>query len=221
MVKTAAERDRFVEQNLGLVHSCANRFRGKGIEYDDLFSAGCMGLVKAFDAFDDQRGVRFSTYAVPVILGEIRRLFRDGGSVKVSRSLKELSVKVARERERFLQKTGREPTVSEIAEELMVEPDDVAEAISAGTPTVSLTESEEEGGGQLDVRVETLEEQLADTISLKEVIGQLEPKDRALILLRYFKGKTQSETAAYLGMTQVQVSRREKKILSALRERLL
>lgn len=103
----------------------------------------------------------------------------------------------------------------------MVEPDDVAEAISAGTPTVSLTESEEEGGGQLDVRVETLEEQLADTISLKEVIGQLEPKDRALILLRYFKGKTQSETAAYLGMTQVQVSRREKKILSALRERLL
>ncbi len=221
MVKTAAERDRFVEQNLGLVHSCANRFRGKGIEYDDLFSAGCMGLVKAFDAFDDQRGVRFSTYAVPVILGEIRRLFRDGGSVKVSRSLKELSVKVVRERERFLQNTGREPTVSEIAEELMVEPDDVAEAISAGTPTVSLTESEEEGGGQLDVRVETLEEQLADTISLKEVIGQLEPKDRALILLRYFKGKTQSETAAYLGMTQVQVSRREKKILSALRERLL
>lgn len=178
MVKAPAERDRFVEQNLGLVHSCANRFRGKGIEYDDLYSAGCMGLVKAFDAFDDQRGVRFSTYAVPVILGEIRRLFRDGGSVKVSRSLKELSVKVARERERFLQKTGREPTVSEIAEELMVEPDDVAEAISAGTPTVSLTESEEDGGGQLDVRVETLEEQLADTISLKEVIGQLEPKDR-------------------------------------------
>lgn len=221
MVKAPAERDRFVEQNLGLVHSCANRFRGKGIEYDDLYAAGCMGLVKAFDAFDDQRGVRFSTYAVPVILGEIRRLFRDGGSVKVSRSLKELSVKVARERERFLQKTGREPTVSEIAEELMVEPDDVAEAISAGTPTVSLTESEEEGGGQLDVRVETLEEQLADTISLKEVIGQLESKDRSLILLRYFKGKTQSETAEYLGMTQVQVSRREKKILSALRERLL
>lgn len=221
MVKAPAERDRFVEQNLGLVHSCANRFRGKGIEYDDLYSAGCMGLIKAFDAFDDQRGVRFSTYAVPVILGEIRRLFRDGGSVKVSRSLKELSVKVAKERERFLQKTGREPTVSEIAEELMVEPDDVAEAINAGTPTVSLTESEEDGGGQLDVRVETLEEQLADTISLKEVIGQLEPKDRSLILLRYFKGKTQSETAEYLEMTQVQVSRREKKILSALRERLL
>ncbi len=221
MVKAPAERDRFVEQNLGLVHSCANRFRGKGIEYDDLYAAGCMGLVKAFDAFDDQRGVRFSTYAVPVILGEIRRLFRDGGSVKVSRSLKELSVKVARERERFLLKNGKEPTVSEIAEELMIDPDDVAEAISAGTPTISLTESEEEGGGQLDIRVETLEEQIADQISLKEVIGQLDPRDRSLILLRYFKGKTQSETAEYLNMTQVQVSRREKKILSVLRERLL
>ncbi len=221
MVKTLAERDRFVEQNLGLVHSCANRFRGKGIEYDDLFSAGCMGLVKAFDAFDDQRGVRFSTYAVPVILGEIRRLFRDGGTVKVSRSLKELSIKVTRERERIIQETGREPAVSEIAEALEVEPDDVVEAISAGTPAVSLTESEEEGGGQLDVRVETLEEQLADSISLKEVIGQLEPKDRALILLRYYKGKTQSETAEYLGMTQVQISRREKKILAILRELLL
>lgn len=221
MVKAPAERDRFVKQNLGLVHSCANRFRGKGIEYDDLYAAGCMGLVKAFDAFDDQRGVRFSTYAVPVILGEIRRLFRDGGSVKVSRSLKELSVKVARERERFLLKNGKEPTVSEIAEELMIDPDDVAEAISAGTPTISLTESEEEGGGQLDIRVETLEEQIADQISLKEVIGQLDPRDRSLILLRYFKGKTQSETAEYLNMTQVQVSRREKKILSVLRERLL
>ena len=221
MVKAPAERDRFVEENMGLVHACANRFRGKGIEYDDLFSAGCMGLVKAFDAFDDQRGVRFSTYAVPVILGEMRRLFRDGGSVMVSRSLKELSMKVTRERERILQKTGREPAVSEIADALGVDPDEVVEAVNAGTPTVSLTESEEEGGGQIDVRVETLEEQLADSISLKEVIGQLEPKDRMLIVLRYFKGKTQSETAQMLGMTQVQVSRREKKILAALRERLL
>lgn len=221
MVKAPAERDRFVEQNMGLVHACANRFRGKGIEYDDLFSAGCMGLVKAFDAFDDQRGVRFSTYAVPVILGEMRRLFRDGGSVKVSRSLKELSVKVARERERIMQKTGQEPAISELADALGVTPDDVVEAVSAGTPTVSLTESEDDGGGQIDVRVETLEEQLADSISLKEVIGQLEARDRMLIVLRYFKGKTQSETAQVLDMTQVQVSRREKKILASLRERLL
>ncbi len=221
MVKAAAERDRFVEANMGLVHACANRFKGKGIEYDDLFSAGCMGLVKAFDAFDEQRGVQFSTYAVPVILGEIRRLFRDGGTVKVSRSLKERSVKVLRERERFLQSTGREPAVSELAERLDITPQEVVEALNAGTPAMSLTESEEDGGGQIDVRVDTLEEQLADSIALKEVIGQLEAQDRMLIVLRYFKGKTQTETAQYLGMTQVQVSRREKKILAALRERLL
>ncbi len=221
MVKAAAERDRFVEANMGLVHACANRFKGKGIEYDDLFSAGCMGLVKAFDAFDEQRGVQFSTYAVPVILGEIRRLFRDGGTVKVSRSLKERSVKVLRERERFLQSTGREPAVSKLAERLDITPQEVVEALNAGTPAMSLTESEEDGGGQIDVRVDTLEEQLADSIALKEVIGQLEAQDRMLIVLRYFKGKTQTETAQYLGMTQVQVSRREKKILAALRERLL
>lgn len=221
MVKAAAERDRFVEANMGLVHACANRFKGKGIEYDDLFSAGCMGLVKAFDAFDEQRGVQFSTYAVPVILGEIRRLFRDGGTVKVSRSLKERSVKVLRERERFLQSTGREPAVSELAERLDITPQEVVEALNAGTPAMSLTESEEDGGGQIDVRVDTLEEQLADSIALKEVIGQLEAQERMLIVLRYFKGKTQTETAQYLGMTQVQVSRREKKILAALRERLL
>ncbi len=221
MVKAAAERDRFVEANMGLVHACANRFKGKGIEYDDLFSAGCMGLVKAFDAFDEQRGVQFSTYAVPVILGEIRRLFRDGGTVKVSRSLKERSVKVLRERERFLQSTGREPAVSELAERLDITPQEVVEALNVGTPAMSLTESEEDGGGQIDVRVDTLEEQLADSIALKEVIGQLEAQDRMLIVLRYFKGTTQTETAQYLGMTQVQVSRREKKILAALRERLL
>ena len=220
MVKDKTERDHFVEQNLGLVHACANRFRGKGIEYDDLYAAGCMGLIKAYDAFDDERGVRFSTYAVPVILGEIRRLFRDGGSVKVSRTLKELSIRIARERERLLQKTGEEPAISEIALSLGVTEEDVVEAINAGTPTISLTESDEDGGGQLDIPVETLEEQLTDSISLKEVIGKLPPKDRTLIVLRYFCGKTQTETAALLDMTQVQVSRREQKILYSLREYL-
>ena len=221
MVKAPSERERFVEKNLGLVHACANRFRGKGVEYDDLFSSGCIGLLKAFDAFDEERGVCFSTYAVPVILGEIRRLFRDGGTVKVSRSLKELSLKVTRERERFIRDRGREPTVSEMALLFSITPEEVVEALNAAAPAVSLTESEEEGGGQLDIRVPPLEEQLADTLSLKEGIACLESKDRALILFRYFRGKTQTETAALLGMTQVQVSRREKKILSALRERLL
>ena len=110
-----AEGSITVEQNLGLVHTCAKRFKGRGIEYDDLFQAGCVGLVKAADNFDVGRGFRFSTYAVPVILGEIKRLFRDGGAVKLSRGLKELSLRVSREAEAFQHRTGREPTVSELA----------------------------------------------------------------------------------------------------------
>ena len=112
------ERQKTIEENIGLVHACAHRFQGKGIEYDDLFQAGCMGLVKATDAFDTGRGVRFSTYAVPVILGEMRRLFRDGGTVKVSRSLKELGMKLNRCREQFAREHGREATITELAQQL-------------------------------------------------------------------------------------------------------
>ncbi|EEG29207.1 RNA polymerase sigma-70 factor, sigma-B/F/G subfamily [[Clostridium] methylpentosum DSM 5476] len=220
MIKSKQDRDSFVKQNLGLVHSCAHRFTGKGIEYDDLFSAGCMGLVKATDAFDEDRGVKFSTYAVPVILGEIRRLFRDGGSVKVSRSLKELSMRATKERERFMLKTGREPTVSELADLLEVTPEQAIEALEVSVPPMSLTTDDEEGGGQLDIRVDSPDEQLTDSISIKEVVNSLDEPDRKLILLRYFQYKTQMETAKELGMTQVQVSRREKKILGFLREKL-
>jgi len=215
-----SNRDDIIQNNLGLVHSCAHRFKGRGIEYDDLFQAGCMGLVKAADAFDTERGVRFSTYAVPVILGEMRRLFRDGGTVKVSRTLKELSMKVTRQRDQFTQERGREPTISELAEIMEIEGVEVAEALGAGMPPISLTESDDAGGGQLDIAVEFHEDDLADIISLKEVISSLPPDDRKLIILRYFGNKTQSETAKILGMTQVQVSRREKKILAQLRSQL-
>lgn len=214
-------RDEVVEKNLGLVHSCAHRFKGRGIEYDDLFQAGCMGLIKAADAFDYSRGVRFSTYAVPVILGEMRRLFRDGGTVKVSRTLKELSMRVARERERIAQDTGREPTVCELAGQMGMEPAEIGEALGAALPPVSLTEADEDGGGQYDIPVVSHEEELSDILSLKAVVGALEPRDRRLIVLRYFLNKTQTETAGELGMTQVQVSRREKKILACLRKELL
>lgn len=216
-----AERSRMVEENMGLVHSCAHKFKGRGIEYDDLFGAGCIGLVKAVDAFDTQRGVRFSTYAVPVILGEIRRLFRDGGTVKVSRSLKELGLKVIKVREQFTTREGREPTVNEIAEILDIEPSEVVEALGASTPPLSLTESEEEGGGQIDLPTPSPEELLSDLISLGQVVGQLAEEDRKLIVLRYFNNKTQTETAEILGMTQVQVSRREKKLLLYMREKLI
>ena len=209
-VQQQEQRSRMIEENIGLVHACAHRFKGKGIEYDDLFQAGCMGLVKATDAFDSERGVRFSTYAVPVILGEMRRLFRDGGTVKVSRSLKELSMKAARQRDQFAKEHGREPTVSEEA---------VVEALGAGAPPVSLTS--EEDSSQLDLPVSSPEEQLSDLLSLRQMLTQLEERDRRLIELRYFRNMTQVKTAQELGMTQVQVSRREKKILLWLRERLI
>ena len=214
-----SNREKVIESNIGLVHACARRFKGKGIEYDDLFQAGCMGLVKATDAFEDSRGVRFSTYAVPVILGEMRRLFRDGGTVKVSRTLKELSLKAVREREHFAQREGREPTVSELSSLLEISEESLVEALGASAPPLSLTH--EDDSCEFDLPVDSPEETLSDLISLKQVLSQLEPKDRQLIILRYFQSKTQTQTAQALGMTQVQVSRREKKILLALRQKLL
>lgn len=215
-----ADRELLITENMGLVHSCAHRFSGRGIEYEDLFQAGCMGLVKAFDAFDTERGVRFSTYAVPVILGEMKRLFRDGGTVKISRSLKELSLKTTREREIFSLKEGREPTVSELAEILSVSEEEVTEAICASVPVISLTAGEDEGGGQTDVPVESPEEQITERISVIKAVSDLEERDREIIRLRYYESKTQVEVAGMLGMTQVQVSRREKKILEMLRKEL-
>ena len=213
-------RDEFIEKNLPLVHSLANRFRGRGIEYEELYSAGCVGLVKACDNFDESRGLKFSTYAVPVILGEIKRLFRDGGTVKVSRTLKELSIRTAREREKFALKEGREPTIKELAERLGVSEEDVTEAVCAAAPVISLTADEDNGGGQADVPVASPEEQIAERLSVIQAVSSLEERDRAIVRLRYYENKTQTQTAAALGMTQVQVSRREKKILGLLRQEL-
>ena len=159
--ESAQDRQQMIEQNLGLVHSCAHRFKGRGIEYDDLFQSGCMGLVKACDAFDFSRGVRFSTYAVPVILGEMRRLFRDGGTVKVSRSLKELSLRVVRGREQLAVRIGRDPTLEELAQELELTREEVAEALSVSAPPLSLTVSSEEGETQIDLPVQSPEESLS------------------------------------------------------------
>lgn len=211
-------RDEFIAANIPLVHSLANRFRGRGIEYEELFSAGSLGLVKAYDNFDETRGLCFSTYAVPVILGEIKRLFRDGGAVKMSRSLKDLSQKAARARE-TLMKSGIEPTVSQIAELLGVSAEEVAEAVQAAAPVVSLTAPEE--GGEVDVPVEGVENSLIDKLALRQCLEKLPEDDKSLILLRYFRGKTQTETAQIMGMSQVQVSRRERKILDELRVQLL
>ena len=218
MVTDKTRREAFITQNLGLVHACAGRFRGRGMEYDDLYSAGCVGLIKAYDNFDESRGVCFSTYAVPVILGEIKKLFRDGGTVKVSRSLKELGMRVQAAREHTMKLCGAEPTLQQLAEPI----ENVALAIQAAQPAMSLTpEGGEDGDRQLDIPVKSPEEELADRISLAEVIEALPEQDKQLIRLRFYGNRTQSETAKALHTTQVQISRRERKILIRLRARLL
>ena len=216
------ERAAFIEENLGLVHACAGRFRGRGMEYDDLYAAGCVGLIKAYDGFDESRGLCFSTYAVPVILGEIKKLFRDGGAVKVSRSLKELGMKAGILRERFLKEYGREPSIGEMAQRLEVSKEQLAQAVNASLPTVSSTPvSDEEGGKEFDIPQESCEEHLTDLLSLKSVMSSLEKEERMLLYWRFFQNKTQSETAVKLGTTQVQVSRKERKLIEKMRRMML
>ena len=214
------DSERLVGDNLKLVHSCCNKFKGKGIEYDDLYGAGCLGLVKAAKAYKSELGFCFSTYAVPVILGEIRRLFRDGGAVKVSRSLKEMSLKTIREKDNLSMKLGREPTVKELAEALEVTPEEIAEAICAATPPSSLSYYNEDGEvKEVDIGFsQSAEDSVSDKLALRQVLARLDNNDKQLIFLRYFQNKTQSETARSLGMSQVQVSRREKKLLKIMAE---
>ena len=204
-----------LEENIGLAHLCARRFLGRGMEYDDLFQAGCVGLLKAVENFDTSRGVKFSTYAVPVILGEIRRLFRDGGALRVSRGLRDLSRKALEEADKLRQETGESPGVAQIAQRLGVPVEKAALALGVGQAPMSLTDGEE--GGDLDIPVEAPEERMTERMTLYQILHTLEERDQKLIRCRYFQGKTQSQTAAELGMTQVQVSRREKKLLAYMR----
>ena len=215
-----ADRGQVISENIGLVHACAKKFKGRGIEYDDLFQAGCVGLVKAVDAFDKSRGVKLSTYAVPVILGEIKRLFRDGGSIKVGRSLKELSLKATRFISEFVGQNAREPSISELAKSLSVDPAVAAQALEVSKIPISLTTDSEDGQAEIDIPIEAPDERLSELIALKQTVNKLDDKDRLIILLRFFKNHTQTQTAKILGMTQVQVSRRERVILNNLRVQL-
>ena len=211
------EKDTFTENNLPLVHSLCRRFTGKGIEYDDLFGAGCIGLVKAVEKYDANRGFSFSTYAVPVILGEIRRLFRDGGSVKISRSVKELYLKAQKAKERLERSLSREPTLGEIAEYIGADREDVCFAANAMQPTVSLTGLYGENEKQTDLPAPPGTERLLDKITLEQAINTLDDEEALIIKLRYYNCLTQQQAARRLNMTQVQISRKEKKILLKMR----
>ena len=218
-MKTKNEnRSELINSNFGLGHSCANKFRGRGVEYDDLFQAGCVGLVKAADNFDSSRGFAFSTYAVPVILGEIRRIFRDGGTVKIGRALKEKSRNAVRIREQMALESGRDVTITELAEKLQVSVSEAAELITVSMPAISLTVDDENGRAELDIPTDSPEEEISEKLTHEPVISSLEEKERRLIELRYFKGFTQVKTANELGMSQVQVSRKEKAILLKMRK---
>lgn len=221
MILSQSSRNEMIEKNIGLVHSCAHKFNGKGIEYDDLFQAGCVGLIKAVDNFKEDLGFSFSTYAVPVILGEIKRLFRDGGTVTVSRSIKEKGRKIAYERDKYIKRYNREPTVGELSELLGYNEFETAQAIAAALPVISLTVNDDENDSQFDIPVPDHEESVSTRLAVHQVIDCLSENDRELISERYFAGKTQTQTAEKLGMTQVQVSRREKQILKYMKSKLM
>ena len=212
------DKDRLASRHLGLVHALCKRFSGKGIEYEELFSAGCLGLSKAINRFDESRDLQFSTYAFPVIMGELKRLFRDGGTVKVSRSLRELSLKAARLNSENLRENGAELSVSQLAQKLQVSAEKIVEALGSAKTPLSLTaEYDEDGNPQLDIPSPDIQYEITERLSLEQALNALDEQDRRLIILRYYKSKTQSETARLLGISQVQVSRKEKKILAQIR----
>lgn len=219
-------REEIIEQNLGLVHSIVRKFLGRGYDADDLFQIGCIGIIKAADKFDTSYGVRFSTYAVPMIMGEIKRFLRDDGLIKVSRTLKETASKVSVTRDIMEKELGRAVSIGEIAERIGESTENVVMALDATSPAESLYKSVHQGERGDIYLIDKLaedtdgEDGLVDKIALRQLIGKLCLRDRRLIMLRYFKGKTQREISAILGISQVQVSRIEKRILNELRFKL-
>lgn len=217
-------RDRLVESNTRLVWSVVQRFLNRGYEADDLFQIGCIGLLKSIDKFDLSYDVKFSTYAVPMIIGEIQRFLRDDGTVKVSRSLKETANRIRRTKDELTKRLGRQPKVSEIAEELDITPEDVVFAQDAMRAPSSIHETVYENDGDpitlMDQIADDDENKWFDKIALKEAINGLNERERLIVYLRYFKDQTQSEVADRLGISQVQVSRLEKKILKQIKEEM-
>lgn len=220
-------RDRIVTENVGLVWSIVRRFANRGHELEDLFQIGSIGLIKAIDKFDTSYDVKFSTYAVPMITGEIKRFLRDDGMIKVSRSLKEIASKVRISKEILYNRLNRDPTIEEISEEIEVPVEDIVMALESNAEVESLYKTIYQGDGNAIYLIDKLEreydehESIVDRLALKEIIDSLDEKDRNIITLRYFQEKTQTDIAKELGISQVQVSRLEKKILKTMRERLI
>ena len=218
-------RETLVEENMGLVYSIVRRFGGRGYEMEDLVQIGCIGLLKAIDKFDLCFEVKFSTYAVPMISGEIKRFLRDDGMIKVSRTLKETAAKAYMAKESLEKKHGREVTLEEISQEIGAAREDIVLAMESAAEVESLYKTVYQGDGNAICLMDRLEEEgnpneaLLNHMVLDELLGRLEEEERTLIRLRYFEEKTQVQVAAQMGMTQVQVSRFEKKILKNLRGR--
>ena len=217
---------KLVEKNTGLIWSIVRRFKDRGYELEDLYQIGSIGFIKSIKRFDTSFDVRLSTYAVPYILGEIKRFIRDDGSVKVSRSVKELAAKIRDIQARYLREKGEEISISEMAKELKISKEEIAVALDSLNPTVSIYEkiySDEDGGIHLADKLDTgvdEAESIVDNLSLKNAISTLGERERQLIILRYFRNKTQMQVAKILGVSQVQVSRMEKKILEQMKTKL-
>ena len=216
-----AAMERLVEENTGLIWSVARRYFGRGAEPDDLFQLGCVGFLKAVEGFDLAFGTQFSTYAVPKIAGEIRRFLRDDGPIKVSRTYKERALRIARARETLTARLGEEPTLTQLARELDLPPEEIAQAELAAAEPESIQRPTGEDGLCLEqVLADPGQEDLFERLALRQALEQLAPKERRVILLRYFHGLTQQRIADLLGVSQVQVSRMEKRALGHLRENL-
>lgn len=217
-------RDQIVNNNIRLIWSVVQRFLNRGYEADDLFQIGAIGLLKAVDKFDMSYDVRFSTYAVPMIIGEIQRFIRDDGTVKVSRSLKETANKIRKTKDELTKTLGRVPTIKEIAEKLQITPEEVIFAQDASRAPASIHETVFENDGDpitlMDQISDESQNKWFDKIALQEAIRSLNERERLIVYLRYFKDQTQSEVAERLGISQVQVSRLEKKILAIIKEQL-
>ncbi|NLO10106.1 MAG: RNA polymerase sporulation sigma factor SigF [Clostridiales bacterium] len=219
-------RDLVVTQNVGLVWSIVRRFANRGHEMEDLFQIGSIGLIKAIDKFDYSYEVKFSTYAVPMITGEIKRFLRDDGMIKVSRTLKESAAKIRAYRERYGNMYGREPTVEETSKELSITKEEILMALETGAEVESLYKTIYQGDGSpiylIDKLAETKDESenMIDRLALKEIIATLDEREQEIIKLRYFKDRTQTDIAKELGISQVQVSRMEKRILKILKDKL-